>query len=169
MVMEEPMSRIWIVLGAVLLIAAATVTLARVAHANYSGRHWGGPLRVVARELDLTDSQKQQIKVIWQTERPAVAALVRELADEQKDMNLADAADKFDENSIAPIANRQAATLTKLMIEKEKVISTIYTTVLTPEQRTRADRWRAKWPSKLEAIADRIANQGRVTTGFSPQ
>ena len=163
------MSRIWIVLGAVLLLATATFTLARVAHANHFGRHWGGPLRVVARELDLTDTQKQQIKAIWQTERLAVAGLVRELADEQKDMDLADAAGKFDENSIAPIANRQAVTLTKLMIEKEKAISTIYATVLTPEQRTRADRWRAKWPSRLEEIADRIANEERITPGSSPQ
>jgi Spy/CpxP family protein refolding chaperone len=163
------MRRIWIVLGAVLLLAAAALTLARVAHANHFGRHWGGPLRVVARELDLTDTQKQQIKAIWQTDRPVVAALVRELAGEQKDMNLADAAGKFDENSIAPIANRQATTLTKLMIEKEKVISTIYMTVLTPDQRIRADRWRAKWPSRLEEIADRIANQERGTPGSSPQ
>jgi len=167
--MEEVMSRIWIVLGVVLLLATATFTLARVAHANHFGRHWGGPLRVVARELDLTDTQKQQIKAIWQTERLAVAGLVRELADEQKDMDLADAAGKFDENSISPIANRQAVTLTKLMIEKEKVISTIYTRVLTPEQRTRADSWRAKWPSRLEEIANRIANEERVTEGPSPQ
>lgn len=163
------MSRIWIVLGAVLLLAAATLTLGRVAHANHFGRYWGGPLRVVARELDLTDTQRQQIKGIWQMEKSAVAGLVRELADEQKDMNLADAARKFDENSIAPIANRQAVTLTKLMIEKEKVVSTIYMRVLTPEQRTRADRWRAKWPSRLEEFANRIANEERVTPGPSPQ
>ncbi len=163
------MSRIWIVLGVVLLLATATFTLARVAHANRFGRRWGGPLRVVARELDLTDTQKQQVKAIWQTERLAVAGLVRELADEQKDMDLADAAGKFDENSISPITNRQAVTLTKLMIEKEKVISTIYMRVLTPEQRTRADRWRAKWPSRLEEIANRIANEERVTEGPSPQ
>src|SRR5882724_3435754 len=106
--MEEPMNRIWIVLGAVLLLATATFTLARVAHANHFSRHWGGPLRVVARELDLTDTQKQQIKAIWRTERPAVASLVRELADEQKDIDLAGAGGKFDANSITPIANRQA-------------------------------------------------------------
>jgi hypothetical protein len=94
---------------------------------------------------------------------------VRELADEQKDMNLADTARKFDENSMAPIANRQAVTLTKLMIEKEKLVSTIYMRVLTPEQRTRADRWRAKWPSRLEELANRIANEERVTPGPSPQ
>ena len=127
-------------LGAILLATAAALTLARVAHAKHFGQHWGGPLRMVVRELDLTNTQKQQIKAIWQTERPALAGLVRELADEQKDMNIADAAGKFDESSIAPIANRQAVTLTKLMIEKEKVISTIYMTVLTPEQRARADR-----------------------------
>ncbi|HMH06989.1 MAG TPA: hypothetical protein VK579_09965 [Terriglobales bacterium] len=57
------MSRIWIVLGAVLLTPDA-LTLARVARANHFGWHWGGPLRVVARELDLTDTQRQQFKGI---------------------------------------------------------------------------------------------------------
>ncbi|HMJ23420.1 MAG TPA: hypothetical protein VK513_15995 [Terriglobales bacterium] len=57
------MSRIWIVLGAVLL-APDALTLARVVRANHFGWHWGGPLRVVARELDLTDTQRQQIKGI---------------------------------------------------------------------------------------------------------
>jgi Spy/CpxP family protein refolding chaperone len=163
------MSRIWIVVGAVLLVAATALTLAGVTHANHFGRRWGGgPLRAMARELDLTDIQKQQIKAIWQTEKPAVAGLLRELADEQKDMNLANAAAKFDENSIAPIASRQAATLSKLMIEKEKVISTIYLTVLTPDQRIRADRWRAKWPSRLEEMADRIADGGHRRSRSSP-
>jgi Spy/CpxP family protein refolding chaperone len=163
------MSRIWIVLGAVLLVAAAALTLSRVAQANHFGRRWGGPLRVVARELDLTDTQRQQIKAIWQAERPAVAGLVRELANEQEDMNLADDGGKYDEGKIEPIANRQAVTFTKLTMEKEKVISTIYVNVLTPEQRTKADRWRAKWPSRIAEIANRIANEERVTPGFSPQ
>jgi Spy/CpxP family protein refolding chaperone len=104
------------------------------------------------------DAQKQQIKAIWQKERPAVAGLVRELAEEQKDLNLASAEGKPDENAMAPIANRQTVTVMKLMIEKEKVISNIYT-VLTPDQRTKADRWREQWPSRLEKIADRIANE----------
>ena len=163
------MRRLWIVLGVAVLVAVAALTLVGAAHANRFGRHWGGPLRVAARELDLTDTQKQQIKAIWQMERPAVAALVRELADEQKAMNLANARDKFAESSIAPIANRQAATLTKLMIEKERVISTIYMTVLTPEQRTRADRWREEWPSRLEKIADRIGKEEHLTPGGSAQ
>jgi Spy/CpxP family protein refolding chaperone len=104
------------------------------------------------------DAQKQQIKAIWQKERPAVAGLVRELAEEQKDLNLASAEGKPDENAMAPIAKRQTVTVMKLMIEKEKVISNIYT-VLTPDQRTKADRWREQWPSRLEKIADRIANE----------
>lgn len=163
------MTRIWIVLGAVLLLGAATLTLTRVAHANRFGRYCGGPLRVVARELDLTDTQKQQIKAIWQAERPAVATLIRELADEQKDMNLADEGGKYDESKMEPIANRQAMTFTKLSMEKEKVISTIYVKVLRPEQRNKADRWRAKWPSRLEEIASQIANEEHVTPSPSPQ
>jgi Spy/CpxP family protein refolding chaperone len=152
------MRRIWLVLVAILLASAAALTFVRVAHASRFGRHWCGPERVVTRELGLTDTQKQQIKAIWQKERPAVAGLVRELAAEQKDMNLAGAEGKRDENAMAPIANRQTVTVMKLMIEKEKVISDIYT-VLTPDQRTKADRWREQWPSRLEKIADRIDNE----------
>jgi periplasmic protein CpxP/Spy len=152
------MRRIWLVLVAILLASAAALTFVRVAHANRFGRHWGGPVRMISRELDLSDAQKQQIKAIWQKERPAVAGLVRELAEEQKDLNLASAEGKPDENAMAPIANRQTVTVMKLMIEKEKVISNIYT-VLTPDQRTKADRWREQWPSRLEKIADRIANE----------
>jgi hypothetical protein len=76
---------------------------------------------------------------------------------------------QFDENSIAPIANRRAATLTRLMIEKEKVISAICMRVLTPEQRIRSDRWRAQWSSRLEEIADLIANEEHVVPSFSRQ
>jgi hypothetical protein len=72
-------------------------------------------------------------------------------------------------NIIATIANGQAVKLTKLMIEKEKIISTICMTVLTPEQRTRVNGWRAKWPSRLEEIADRIANRDRIAPGPSDE
>jgi hypothetical protein len=57
-----------------------------------------------------------------------------------------------------PIANRQAVTFTKLSMEKEKMITMIYVNVLTPEQRSKADRWRAKCPARLEEIASRIAD-----------
>jgi Spy/CpxP family protein refolding chaperone len=41
----------------------------------------------VARQLDLTDNQKSQIKTIWEGERPNIAEVVRELASEQKEMD----------------------------------------------------------------------------------
>jgi hypothetical protein len=63
------------------------------------------------------------------------------------------------------IANQEALTLTKLLVEKEKLQSTIYTTVLTPEQRTKADRWRQQWPSRLDGIANRIAHAASEAPG----
>ena len=161
------MRKTWIVLVAVLLVATAALAVARAVHPHHFGRYCGSPLRVVARELALTDTQQQQIKTIWQTERLAVAALVGELANEQREMNLANEGGKYDEKTMDPIANRQAVTFTKLSMEKEKVISTVYMNVLTPEQRIKADRWRAKWPARLEEIARRIASDEHAMPGPS--
>ena len=41
----------------------------------------------VAHELDLSDTQKAQIKSIWEGERPNISELVHEFASEQKEMD----------------------------------------------------------------------------------
>jgi hypothetical protein len=72
----------------------------------------------VAHELDLSDTQKSQIKTIWQGERPNVSELVREFASEQKEMDVLtfqEGAD--DEGKMQYISARQGATLAKSMDE----------------------------------------------------
>jgi len=59
----------------------------------------------------------------------------------------------------AALPNNQALTLAKLIVENERLASTIYTTILTPEQRAKADRWRQQLPSRLDGIADRMLPQ----------
>ena len=57
------------------------------------------------------------------------------------------------------IADRQAATLAQLIVEKEKLESKIYTTVLSPEQRTKTDKLQEQWHSCLDRIAERLAHE----------
>lgn len=140
-----------------LVVLAVGITIARAdGPMRHGWHHHHGPLGYIAHELNLSDTQKSQIKSIWQGEKPAVASLVRELAAENKEMDAATVQGNFDENKVQPIADRQAATVAKLLVEKEKLRAQIYSTVLNPEQRSKADKLQERWHSRLDWIADRI-------------
>jgi Spy/CpxP family protein refolding chaperone len=143
-------------LGVVLVIVGLGVVFARA----YSpmGHRWyrGGPLRHIARELDLSRTQKSQIKSIWQAEKPAVAALAGEFAGEDKEMDSVSMQGSFDEGKVQAIADRQGTTLAKFLVEKEKLKFKIYSTVLTPEQRAKADKLQEQWHSRLDKMSERL-------------
>jgi Spy/CpxP family protein refolding chaperone len=109
--------------------------------------------------LNLSDAQKAQIKSMWEAERPTVASLVQELASEGKEMDSATAQGSLDSN-VQAIASRQGETIAKLLVEKEQLKSKIYTTVLNPEQRTKADELQKAWHSRLDRAASRIGSGG---------
>jgi Spy/CpxP family protein refolding chaperone len=102
--------------------------------------------------------QKSQIKSIWDAERPTVASLVQELASEGKEMDAVTAQGSPDDSKVEAIAARQGATVAKLLVEKERLKSKIYTTVLNPEQRTKADQLQKTWHSRLDRVAARIGS-----------
>ena len=121
-----------------------------------------GPMDFIARGLDLSDTQKSQIKTIWDGERPNIAGLVHELASEQKEMDgVSLASGAPDEAVIGDITTREGATLAKLFAEKEKLTGKIYAQVLNPAQRAKADELRKHCSSGLDHIADRIGNTSR--------
>ena len=139
-----------------------------VARADGPGRHgWGspgfghaGPLGYVAHELNLSDAQKAQIKSMWEAERPTVASLVQELASEGKEMDSATAQGNLDDSKVQEIAARQGETIAKLLVEKERLKAKVYTTVLNPEQRTKADELQKTWHARLDRVASRIGSGG---------
>ena len=106
--------------------------------------------------MNLNDEQKSQIKSIWEAERPAIASLVREFSVETKEMNAATAQGSMDEAKVREIADRQGATVAKILVEREQLKSKIYSTVLTPEQRTKADALQARFHSRLDQMADKL-------------
>ena len=100
--------------------------------------------------------RSRQIKSMWQAERPALASLVQELASESKEMDSATAQGNLDESKVQAIAARQGETIAKLLIEKERFKSKVYTGVLNPEQRTKADEIQKVWQSRMDRVAERI-------------
>ena len=147
--------------GAVLLIVAGVIG---IAGAEFGvGQHaWGfhGPGRFpaafIAHELNLTDAQKTQIKGIWNTERPTVTPLLREVVNGCEQMASANANGNFDEAKTRAIADKQATTVSQLFIERERLISRIYNEVLTPEQRVKADQLRARMHGHIEGLLDQL-------------
>ena len=163
------MKNVVIVSLVLLVLVGAGLAVARAGYPRPFACHAHGPLGFIGSQLNLSDAQKTQIKQIWHAESPAIASLIREFAAEQQQMNAATAEGKLDPGKLQLIANNQAATLAKLLVEKEKLLATIYTTVLTPEQRIKADRWRQQWPSRLNGLADRVSPAPVGTGGNSQQ
>lgn len=140
--------------AAVLLIVVGAV----VARANVRGwqgcsrHHWGhwGPAAYLGHQLHLSNQQKQQIRSMWQTERPEISGLIQEFAAESREMDHATTNGNLDESKVDEIAGRQGTTLSKLLVEKEHFKTKIYTSVLTPEQRVKADQLESRWYEHLD-------------------
>lgn len=155
---------IWSSAALVLIIASAAIMRAEArSWHGWCTRGWrDGPLGYVAHDLNLSDAQKSQIKSVWQTERPTISALMHEFTAENKEMDAATTQGNLDESKVQEIADRQGTTVSKLLVERERLKAKIYTNVLTPEQRTKADELQARWHSRLDRIADKL---GSATDG----
>ncbi len=113
------------------------------------GRGHGMMMGRIARELDLTDAQKAQIKSIWQAEKPVMQPLLQQLANDRRQMLAATANGQFDQTKVQTIANQQAQVLSQLIVERVKIETKVYS-LLTPEQRTKADQLRQKQLDRLD-------------------
>lgn len=155
------MKRIILLSGFVVAILAVGVVVARANVRGWNGctRHGWGHGRAsayLAHELNLNAAQKQQVQSMWQAERPTVSGLIHEFAAENKEMDQATANGNLDKEKVEEIAGRQGATLSKLLIEKENFKTKVYTSVLTPEQRVKADKLQSRWYEHLDQIGKRM-------------
>lgn len=151
------MKRILTISLAAALLVTAGVLVARAGTRGWHGcfhHRWGhwGPAAYIGHELDLSDAQEQQIKSMWQKEKPAVSGLIQELAAESREMHGTTANGATDESKMQEIAARQGVTLSKLIVEKEHFTAKVYADVLTAGQRAKADKLQGEWGERLEQI-----------------
>lgn len=122
-------------------------------------RHQRGPAGFLAHKMNLSDAQKTQIQGIWRAEQPIFSGQIRDLLEENKEMNAISARDNPDPAEVQKLANREASTIASLLMEKARLQSKVYSTVLTSNQRTKADELQKNWESQLDRFADRFAIQ----------
>lgn len=151
----------WSGITALVIIAGIAIAGAE-AHRGWYGhgwarRGWRGPLAMgyVSRELNLSQTQRKQIRSMWDAEKPTVSSLVAEFASEDKEMD--QAARTQDEGKVQEIAAREGATVSKLLVERARLQSKIYSTVLTADQRTKADKLQERWHDRLARLGNHEA------------
>lgn len=154
---------LWSGIVAVVVIAGIAIAGAQ-AHRAW-GRHgwgrwgWRGPAAMgyVSHELNLSQAQRKQVRSLWEAEKPTVSSLVAEFASEDKEMDEATAGGNLDQAKVQEIAAREGTTVSKLLVQRARLESKIYSTVLTPEQRTKADKMKERWHDRLGRIAHHSA------------
>ena len=173
--MNKKKIAVWSGIATIVVIAGIAIARAEVrqgwcghgfahrgwAHRGWAHRGWGGPgplaMGYLSHELDLNQAQRKQISSIWDAEKPAITSLVTELAREDKQMDQATAGGAADDSKMQEIAAREGATVSKLLVERARLESKIYGTVLTPAQRTKADQLKERWHDHLARMGNHEA------------
>jgi len=93
----------------------------------------------LARRLDLTDAQQQQLRATLKQQAPRFQPLMQRLAAQKQDMLTATQHGHFDAAKVTAIANQEAQTLAALIVARQEVESEIYN-LLTPEQRIKFEQ-----------------------------
>lgn len=95
----------------------------------------------------------------WEAQRPIFSAHVHEFLAESKEMNAMTVQRDPDQNEVKAIADREATTIAALLVEKGRLQSNIYSTVLNPQQRAKADELQKQWESRLDRLAHHLGTQ----------
>ena len=138
-----------LVLCGALMISYAQQTDTTNARPVWAGHHHGGHMAYMAKALNLTDAQKEQIKSITQANRATSRPLMQQMAQNRLAMLTATSGGAFDQAKVTALANQKAQLVAQMTVQKESIQHQIYTQVLTPEQRATADQMRQKQITRI--------------------
>lgn len=147
---------------ALLLCGAAMVAYAQGPGPGGMGHHgWGGPgpgMGFMARELNLTDAQKEQVKTMMKANHASMKPVLQQMEQNRQALLAVTANGAFDTAKITALANQQALLQAKLIIQHETLKNQIYTQVLTPDQQAKAEQLRTQEISRITEHLQKMAN-----------
>ena len=147
-----------LVLGGVAMLSYAQESATSNPAKSWHGRH--GRMGYMARELNLTDAQKAQIKQIFQANKATGLPLMQQMAANKKAMLEATANGSYDQAKVQQLANQKAQLMSQLIVQKQAVRHQIYTQVLTQDQRAKAEELRAKQIARLDSRIQKLSQAG---------
>jgi periplasmic protein CpxP/Spy len=148
---------------ALLLCGAALIAYGQApGSAGMGGHHdMGGPgfgMGFMARELDLTDAQKAQVKTIMQANHASMTTVMQQMAQNRQALLAATANGAYDPAKITALANQQAQLQAAMTIQHEAIQHQIYTQVLTSEQQAKAEQLRTQEINHITEHLQKMAN-----------
>jgi periplasmic protein CpxP/Spy len=137
--------------GAVLLGVAALFAQGMHGHSGFDGG-FGHMLGYYADVLDLSSAQQDQIKAIWQKEKPTLQPLMQQMHQNRSAMNALVENAPFDEAKTTALATQNAQTMIQLEVEHARIKSEMLQ-VLTPDQKTKFQQLEAKHAGRMQKNA----------------
>ena len=156
-------TKFWSVAVALLaLMLCGTAVISSAQQSDESGAqawagHRHGHMGYLAKELNLTDAQKTQIKTIMQAQRTTMRPLMQQLMQNRVDTINATSGGAFDQAKIQALANQRAQIMAQLEVQKAQIHSQIYNQVLTSDQKAKADQLRQAKLARLNQRLQRMS------------
>lgn len=120
-----------------LTVAAVSETAARHGRWGHGNEMFGGPgFGFMARNLDLTDAQKDQARQIMSSKKAEFKALMQQMRQNRMQERQLIEAENFDQAQAQTLAAQQAQTMTQMGVERMRIESQLYQ-ILTPDQKTK--------------------------------
>jgi Spy/CpxP family protein refolding chaperone len=163
-------TKFWSVAVALLaLVLCGTAAISSAQQSDESGAQaWAGHrhnhMAYLAKQLNLTDAQKAQIKAMMQSQRATLRPLMQQLMQNRQAMLTATASGAFDQAKVLALANQRAQIEAQLTVQKASIRSQIYNQVLTPDQKAKADQMRQNQLARINQRLERFSQATPQTT-----
>ena len=155
-------TKLMVVASVISLLLCGAAIVAYAQGPEGMGHHgWGGPgggMGFMARELNLTDAQKAQVKTIMQASHANMKTVMQQMAQNRQALLAATANGAYDPAKITALANQQAQLQAAMTIQHEALQHQIYTQVLSTEQQAKAEQLRSEQVTKITEHLQKIAN-----------
>ncbi len=155
-----------IALLALVMCGAATLSYAQdnqtSGAAAWSG-HRHGHMGYLAKQLNLTDAQKAQIKTMMQAQRATLRPLMQQMAQNRLAVLNATANGAFDQAKMTTLANQRAQIMAQLEVQKASLHSQIYNQVLTADQKAKADQLRQNQIARINQRLEKLSQNDAET------
>lgn len=157
-------TKVWsvaVALLALVLCGTAILAYAQQNDENSGASAWAGHrhghMAYLAKQLNLTDAQKQQIKTMAEAQRTTMRPLMQQIAQNRLAMLNATASGAFDQAKVQAIANQQAQLMSQLLVQKAQLHSQIYNQVLTADQKAKADQLRQNQIERINQHLEKLS------------
>jgi Spy/CpxP family protein refolding chaperone len=163
-------TKFWMVAAALMALVLGSFAMLSYAQDNATAspqntwRGHRGHMGRLARELNLTDAQKTQIKDIFKANKQSGMPLSQQIEANRKAMLEATANGNYDQAKIEVLATQQSQLMSQLIVQKQAIQHQIYTQVLTPDQRAKADQMRAQQISRLTSRMEKMSQAGAANS-----